>query len=61
MNLFHFAGQGEILKYLVEIGADIEAREGDGRTPLFLAIEHGDRYGNLNPKRGESCSNQFWN
>ena len=39
MNNASLCGNTEIVKYLVEKGANIETENEDGNTPLFIACE----------------------
>jgi ankyrin repeat protein len=40
MHLAAFAGSEEIERLLLQAGADIDARNAEGRTPLHTALEH---------------------
>ena len=39
---FYNLGKAEIIEYLIEHGADIDAQNKDGRTALHWAIENGN-------------------
>ena len=39
----HKVVDGEMVQILINAGANVDARDGENRTPLHLAIENGDK------------------